>query len=570
MSGIWQQKYCVIDVETTGANSVKNRLIEIACVQTQAGQILSKYSTLINPHQFIPIFIQKMTGIRNESVFKAPEPKEVLPVVKEIMLDGSNIFVAHNASFDYAFVKASFQRIGTNMPEIPKLCTLKLARRLLPPNIKKNVGSLSQYFNIDVRGRHRALGDAEATAKILVELLEIAESNHGITTTEELIRFHNKPSRTYKTGTTVLKRLNPFLEMLPNAAGVYYFKDSRGDILYVGKAKSLKHRVKSYFSQESMRSKKIADMLKKSYEITWTETDTELGALLLESKEIKRLLPPYNVMDKRYQNLPFIKIDTSDPYPKLEITDTIDNDNSEYYGPFRSAFLAKTVISIVDKTFRLRKCEKMPKGKAARSCLFFHIDKCVSPCTNGNQADYVGELEKVRSFLSGNADGILARLEAEMKNYSSMLEFEKALILKNNLLELQKLFQNKIDVPSSVKKNNAVFLLPASGREKTIEIFVIRHGTLFHQEIIGRMAPLTGIKHIIHNAFYNGLPENTPFTKESVNEMKIISSWLFKHSAEFKYVFIESKSESEAFNELQEQVRKFSFAARSSEREFVF
>ena len=157
-----------------------------------------------------------------------------------------------------------------------------------------------------------------------------------------------------------------------------------------------------------------------------------------------------------------------------------------------------------------------------------------------------------------------------MKNFSSILEFEKALILKNNLLELKKLFQNKIDVPSSVQKNNAVFLLPASEREKTIEIFVIRHGTLFHQEIIGRMAPLISIRHIIQNAFYNGLPEKIPFTKESVNEMKIISSWLFKRSSEFEYVFIESKPESEAFIELENKVRNFPFDGSNSDMESVF
>ncbi len=571
MPGIWETKYCVIDVETTGSDPENNRLIEIACVTMQGAEIVSTFSSLINPHQFIPHFIQKMTGISNERVFTAPEECEVLPIIKEIFLQDNTVFVAHNASFDHSFVYHSFARCGIEMPEIPKLCTLKLARRLLPHNIKKNVGSLAQFFNINLTNRHRALGDAEATAKSLAEMLDIASLNHSIMSLDELIKFHNKPVKRYSPGTKVLDRLQPFVDAMPQTPGVYYFKSTNGTVLYVGKAMVLKERVKSYFSQEAMKSKKIVDMLKKSSEITFQETETELGALLLETKEIKKYMPAFNVMEKCYQNLPFLKISAIEPYPRLEIADTIENDNAEYYGPFRSAYLIKTVISIIEKSFRLRKCEIMPKPENARSCLYYHIEKCIAPCTNSNAGqEYQQELAKVRSFLSGNAEGILSRIEREMAICSSYLEFEKASILKNHLIELQKLFKNKIEMPASVTESNYILFLPASAREKTVEIFLIRYGKLFHQEIIGRKAPLFSLLSAVHNAYFNGLLEAEAYTKDDINEMKIICSWIFKHSDNFTYLFISNKTESKIQEEIQKALRNISFPGEKSTDKIYF
>lgn len=571
MPGIWDTTYCVIDVETTGSDPEKNRLIEIACVTMHGGEIVSTFSSMINPHQFIPYFIQKMTGITSEKVFTAPEALVVLPVIRDILLQKDAVFVAHNASFDYGFVQHSFARAGIDLPDVPKLCTLKLARRLLPPNIKKNVGSLAEYFNINVKNRHRALGDAEATAKSLSEMLDIVSANHSIYSFEDLLTFHNKPVRKFSPGKKTLERLQPYVDSLPSEPGVYYFKSGKGTVLYVGKAKSLKDRVKSYFSQESMKSKKIVDMLKQAHEIEYRETETELGALLLESNEIKRILPPFNIMEKRYQNLRFIKIDTKQLFPKLEITDTIDNDNAEYYGPFRSAYLIRTVISIIDKSFRLRKCDSVPKKNNSRACLYYHIDKCVSPCSSEDAvADYACELERVRSFLSGNADGILSQIEEEMTRCSSFLEFEKAMMLKNNLTELQKLFKNKINVPASVSKNNFILFLPASVREKTVEIFVIRHGKLFHQEILGRKAPMDTLQNAVHNAFYNGLPEVEKYSKNDVNEMKIICSWIFKHNDGCSYLFVSGKSENEVIDEMQFLLKNLPFPGENTESTVYF
>jgi DNA polymerase-3 subunit epsilon len=156
MKSIWDVPFIVVDVETTGSDPVKNRIMDIACVSTIKGEIVSNFSSLINPHQFIPTFISKMTGISNEMAFSAPESREVLPTVAQIFSDPFAVFVAHNYKFDLSFDQQTFLRSGMEFPDIPKLCTLKLARRLLPKDHKKNVGALAKYFNVPIINRHRA------------------------------------------------------------------------------------------------------------------------------------------------------------------------------------------------------------------------------------------------------------------------------------------------------------------------------------------------------------------------------------------------------------------------------
>ncbi|MFY8160731.1 MAG: PolC-type DNA polymerase III [Candidatus Kapaibacteriota bacterium] len=198
MVSIWESPFLVVDVETNGSDPLKNRITEIACLKVQGGEIIEEYSSLVNPHQFIPPFISQMTGITNEMAFKAPEAKVVVPHLKRLMPDDKTIFVAHNVKFDWSFVRHTFMRENESLDELNQLCTYKLARKLLPNDMKKNVGALATFFNINMKNRHRAFDDAKATALILLELLEIAESEHGINSLHELLSFQNKRNNVYK------------------------------------------------------------------------------------------------------------------------------------------------------------------------------------------------------------------------------------------------------------------------------------------------------------------------------------------------------------------------------------
>jgi len=561
MGTFWDIPFIVVDVETTGSDSKRNRITDIACVTVLGGEIISEFSSLVNPHQSIPPFISRMTGITYDMVFNAPEAKEIFVEVSELFKNKKAVFTAHNVKFDLGFVNRTLQRTKFDKLTNPYLCTLKLARRLLPVKQKKNVDALSDYFNIPVTNRHRALGDASATAKFLIQLLETAESEHGITTIEELLKFQNKQLRHFQAPSATLKRVEKQLKELPDAPGVYNFIDKYNEILYIGKAKSLKSRVKSYFQIDTFTSKKIARMFRMIHKIRWECTNTELEALLLESKEIKKHKPHYNTVDKKYKSYPFVKLTIQNDFPIFETCNSIEPDGAEYYGPLRSAALAEDLIRNVESKFKIRKCKDKPKPSAKKKpCFYYHIEQCLSPCSTAvSKKDYSKEINKIRLYLTGLPEGIITQLENKMNYFAGSLEFEKAEQIKRNILELKKLFSKNESVPTSINKNNLIIIIPLSEKEKTLNLYMIKSGMLHFQKTIGRKSKLDEIFNVIHEIYYNGqLPVNV-FSKEDIDEIRIVSNWINKQNGGGEFLYLEEKQENVFYTELENSIRNIRF-----------
>jgi DNA polymerase-3 subunit epsilon len=567
MLSIREIPFIVVDVETTGSNPESNRIIDIACVTVINNEIIEEYASLVNPHQWIPAFISNMTGITYDMVVSAPEGDEIFPRVEKILSEKNAVFVAHNARFDFSFVSHAFLHTDMKPLDAPLLCTLKLARRLIPSKSKKNVGALAEHFGIEIIDRHRALGDAIATAEILIKLIEIAEKEHGIKTIEELLKFQNKQIKQIQPPTAVYKRLEDKIKDLPDEPGVYYFLDKKGVILYVGKAKSLKDRVKTYFHNEHMTSRKISNMLKKAYDLVWEVTETELGALLMESREIKRIQPNFNTMDKNYKEYRFIKLQVGDEFPRLEMADMIENDGAEYYGPFKSSYLVQDIIKSIEKQFKLRKCDIIVTSKSHKEACFYHyIDMCNAPCTgNSTYEDYRQELEAVQRFLSGYSDGIIEQLEEKMMRFADKLEFEKAAKLKHNIQELKKVFERQQTVSTSINKNNLILVIPSSEREKTAEIFLVKTGKMIHQETIGRKAPLNNIFQKVDELFFQDSLFDLSFGQADIDELKIISAWIYRQNGKGNYIYLNNKTPKDIYTEIEFAVRSI-FKEESSDK----
>ncbi len=560
MESFWNIPFVVVDVETTGPSPADNRLIDIACVALMGGQVVAEYDSLVNPKQFIPPFIQQMTGITYDMVYDAPEAKVALRKASEFFENEKAVFVAHNAQFDYKFVNATLAREG--LPQIinPALCTLKLARRLVSARQKKNLGDLSNYFNIRIKNRHRALGDAKAAALLLFELLKRAESEFNISSIDELLKFQNKPAKRYYASQTTIKRVQKKLDDLPNYSGVYRFLDSNGGVLYVGKAKSLRDRVRSYFYSSSIPSRKIARMLKEIWDIDWELTDSELSALLLESRKIKSEKPPYNAVSKKYRKHTFIKLTASEDFPRLESCFIIKNDGDEYFGPFSSRELVDEIIKKAEKIYKIRKCDKPVKPCDSNNpCLYYQIERCLSPCSKrSNREEYAAEVDKVRRFLDGRS-GVAERLEKDMKEGANSLDFERAADAKNYLSELKKALISEGNGGASINERNFIVLAPSSSREKTIEIVMVKAGKIRHKSVIGRKAPLKGVFKKADDIYFNGDSKNIePFEKEELDELKIVTSWVISKN-ERSRLFVNGKSQYEFTSELQKRIRKFSF-----------
>ena len=276
--------YAVIDLETTGGKPFQDRIIEIAIVLHDGQQIVESFSSLVNPERPIPPFISKLTGIQPEMLSDAPKFYEIAKKVVE--MTESAIFVAHNAHFDYSFLKAEFKTLGYQYQR-KTLCTLRLSRQLLlAPSY--SLGKLCKHLGIGLQNRHRAEGDATATAHLLAHLIETdAQSTEQGILNEEIKLPTLPPNISHEA-----------FEELPEDVGVYYFLDQAGDILYIGKSKNIKRRVATHFQTASQNRKQIA-MKNQIHGMRYTETGSELVALLLESAEIKKYKPRFNRAQRR-------------------------------------------------------------------------------------------------------------------------------------------------------------------------------------------------------------------------------------------------------------------------------
>lgn len=264
--------YAVIDVETTGGSYQNARLTEIAVYLFDGKEIVKEFTTLINPEQPIPYMITRLTGITDEMVVDAPKFYQVAKQIVELT-EGA-IFVGHNVSFDYNFIRHEFKSLGYNYKR-PTICTVKMSRKILPGYSSYSLGKLCNSLGIEIHNRHRAAGDALATTHLLKMLLE---------TDEEMM-------------CNQVREIPAIIKDVPEETGVYYLHDENGNIIYVGKSNNMYERIMQHFRNHE--TSKALEMSNRIASVSFEVTGSELLALLLESNEIKKHRPPYNRAQRR-------------------------------------------------------------------------------------------------------------------------------------------------------------------------------------------------------------------------------------------------------------------------------
>jgi DNA polymerase-3 subunit epsilon len=279
--------YAIVDIETTGGHASAHGITEIAIVIYDGNKIVNRFETLLNPGQPIPVYIQALTGISDSMVQNAPPFSHIAQHVYDILKPCT--FVAHNVNFDYSFVKHHLLLAGFDL-QSPKLCTVRLGRKIFPGLPSYSLGKFCRQMGIENDARHRAMGDAYATAQ-LFSLMMLKDKDGHIT---QSLKLRSKEA-------SLPSNLpQQHVEGLPDAPGVYYFHDEKGKVVYVGKAKSLKKRVKSHFTNNRADQQK-QEFLKTIHKVTHQTCGTELLAFILETVEIKRLWPKYNRAQTRYE-----------------------------------------------------------------------------------------------------------------------------------------------------------------------------------------------------------------------------------------------------------------------------
>lgn len=356
--------YAIIDIETTGGNPKTDKITEIAILIHDGNLVVREFSTLINPECNIPYHISALTGITNEMVAEAPRFYEIARDIVE--LTHNHIFVAHNVSFDYGFVRSEFRRLGFDYKR-DQLCTVRLARKIIPGHRSYSLGNLCEELNISINGRHRALGDATATARLFDLLLE---RDH----TRGTGYFHDQG------GQAGLRYplLDPGkIKDLPEEPGVYYFYNQEAELVYIGKSKNIRQRVSSHFS--TLSSGKALKMCSQIADIGCETTGSELIALLKESFEIKQHKPLFNRRQRRslfrYALLTFRD---EQGYIRFSLAKTSDYPDKPLACFTTKAEAHRFLYKMLEKyTLCQKLCGLYP---AAGNCFHFEIGACRGAC----------------------------------------------------------------------------------------------------------------------------------------------------------------------------------------------
>lgn len=419
--------FCIVDLETTGGSPSTSRITEIGAVKYRGGELLGTFEALVNPGVPIPPFITQLTGIRDRDVREQPPIEAIMPAWLEFARD--TVFVAHNAPFDYGFISAELLRLNYPPIEGPAVCTARLARRVVWPDVPNvKLATLSQYFRTAVKPTHRALDDAKTCAEVLHALLDLG-GRLGILTLGDL---HNAVRAR---GRANFHKIS-LSDDLPTSPGVYLFRGDKDQVLYVGKSTNIRQRVKTYFYGDGR--KKVEDLLREVVRVEAIPCSNELEALVTESRLICRYEPKYNRRGKTWRKYAYLKIDTNEAWPRIKVIyEATASPGVDFIGPFRSSKQARLTKEALEEAFPIRRCTRS-MGKTTRfaPCALADMGRCLAPCDERTDREtYLEAISDLRRSLA-TPDALLERLESRMDMLATAERFEEAALARDRLRSL--------------------------------------------------------------------------------------------------------------------------------------
>jgi DNA polymerase-3 subunit epsilon len=402
-------KLTFIDIETTGYSSKSDKILEISAIVTENLQIKEIINTVINPHDYLSPWIKRYTNITEKEAMSAPDFYTVVPQLKSA-LEGS-IFVAHNADFDYRFVKDAFAEL--HLPfDYPKLCSVKMFRHLYKSR-KASLDTVIDYFGFDCENRHRAYDDA----KIILDMFLEMHRSHG---EEKLLGLIDHLKQDPK------EIDNKLSKNLPDKCGVYIFYDKQNNPLYIGKSKSIKSRVNSHIS-DALRSGRRIDMIEASDYVHYIETKGELGALLKEAQLIKEQTPIYNKKLRRKKGLVYLEINKNDKgyyFCNVERAQDVHPEKFEkIVGLFINTNNAKKYLEKIVDEYLL--CNKLMglEINDGKPCFRGHLNKCSGACAGKESPEiynkkFLEAIEEIR-YKKWPFDNPVCVIEKNSETYES-------------------------------------------------------------------------------------------------------------------------------------------------------
>ncbi|MCO5177448.1 MAG: exonuclease domain-containing protein [Thermomicrobiales bacterium] len=457
-------EFVVLDVETTGLKPSHQRVIEVGLIRVSPHGSPLRWSSLVNPGRKVPDYIRTLTSIDDHMLAGAPEFRSIAPTIVEII--GDLPVIGHNVEFDLAFVNAEMVRAGLPKLVNQSIDTLALASTLVSEARRLNLGDVARALGVQSKEAHRALADASTTLDVFGALLARARTQ-GLTSLDDLTSMNQKRrapvpvQRPVGRARSILDRGH--LDGIPHAPGVYIMRDGAGSVIYVGKARDLRKRVSSYYSQPLGYTRKMDGLIQTLERIDVEVVGCELEALVLESQLIRRYRPRFNVVQRNVEQYVYVRVDVSNPWPRVTVARDRANDGATYFGPFRAASSARKAVALVNDTLPLRTCRRsfMDKRSYGSPCLELSLNRCLGPCIG--QADpelYREYVYDVLEFFRGDDRRLIKRLHTKLEDTVASLDFERAATLRDRIKQVETLAREQRGLDDVAQHRQALLVLP--------------------------------------------------------------------------------------------------------------
>jgi DNA polymerase-3 subunit epsilon len=498
--------FCVLDLETTGGSPADCEITEIGALLFQGGEPAGTFQTLVNPGAPIPPFITILTGITQAMVIEAPPIDEALPAFLEFL--GSAVIVGHNVRFDISFLNAAAERLDYPRLTNPWADTLKLAQRLCRNEVRNlKLDTLAGHFRSPTKPTHRAFDDAAATAHVFWALLERA-GTIGVTHLDDLLALRSAR------GAPNYQKIK-LTDKLPRSPGVYLFKDRLDNVIYVGKAKNLRSRVRSYFYGDERRT--IHTLLRELDGLDFRVCETELEAEITELRLIAAHKPRHNRRSKPPRTQQWVKL-TPERFPRLSIARVQKNDGGLYLGPFRSKRAADLVLTGIWDASPIRRC-RGGAGKRRARCAFAQMGVALCPCDGElTEGEYSEVVARVRSGIEHDPTLLLEPLAGRMAAHAREQRFEEAGWLRDRYQALARAIERR-RAWTALQQAGTLWAENPDGEGALIE-----QGRLVAAWQAGGQAPLLEPSPVVDDR----APAQTPWSVAEADEAQLVWRWLLR------------------------------------------
>ena len=509
--------FVVVDLETTGGAVGPGAIIEIGAYRMRGRRVVDSFQSLIRPRAFVSSFITRLTSISNEMLADAPPIEQVLPAFRAFL--GDAVMVAHNAPFDRSFLDFEFRRLFKIGLLNPVLCTVRMARRLLPSVKRRRLDLLAEHFGLSTEGRHRALGDARMTAELLAIFLEIVEKM-GIDRLDRLIDHHGRGAA----GRRIERHVPPeVIAAMPRAPGVYLMRNERGDLLYVGKATRLKDRIASYFNSGTGINAKTAELVSHVWAIETQVMRSSLAAAVAEARMIRELKPPYNRMLKGVAPAYVLRLDLNDPYPRLRIATKLSTKiGMLQIGPFVGRRNLDHSVRALSRLLGLRVCSgRLTPDADFSPCIYGQMGHCATPCNLTVDEDAYNErVRRAISFLRGRSGPLLGDLARSRDQAGAAMRFEEARRCHRDLEALAAFTDRVGRLSRVVTENNLVIVFDGA----PAVVYVILSGRLALTREVASGTDADEVAGFV--AANHDLYKLRAVTRAELEPMMIVARWL--------------------------------------------